>query len=48
VEPVPDVPNEQLPPPVEPDVPSEEGVTPSQPDLLLPSEEPAEPDTFQG
>ncbi|WP_406301823.1 hypothetical protein OHA61_04635 [Streptomyces sp. NBC_00885] len=48
VEPVPDMPNEQLPPPVEPDVPSDEGVTPSEPDLLLPTEEPAEPDTFQG
>lgn len=41
-------PSEQFPPPIAPDVPSEEAVTPSQPDLLIPSEVPAEPDTFQG
>ncbi|MFI2346356.1 DUF6777 domain-containing protein [Streptomyces sp. NPDC019443] len=43
-----DTPSEALPPPVNPDVPSDEGVTPSQPDLLIPNEEPASPDTFQG
>ncbi|TQK50606.1 hypothetical protein FBY35_0943 [Streptomyces sp. SLBN-118] len=48
VEQVPDMPSDPLPPPVQPDVPPEEGVTPSQPDLLVPSEEPAEPDTFPG
>ena len=39
----------ELPPPVSPDVPSDEGRRHRpEPDLLVPTEEPAEPDTFQG
>ncbi|MFI1395735.1 DUF6777 domain-containing protein [Streptomyces sp. NPDC020681] len=41
-----DPPSEVQPPPV-PDVPSD-GAVPTDPDLLIPSEQPAEPDTFPG
>ncbi|MFK4226709.1 DUF6777 domain-containing protein [Streptomyces sp. NPDC019890] len=44
----PDVPSEELSPPVSPDMPSDGGVAPSQPDLFVPTDEPAEPVTFQG
>ena len=42
-----DPPSEELPP-ADPGMPSEEDVDPSDPNLLIPSDEPSEPDTFAG